>query len=58
MDYDPNITVAEYTSWLITTMATLDDGADFDHLQYAFNKLMEDITFLENCYQLSPYEAN
>ena len=53
-----NITVAEYTTWLVTTMATLDDGPDFDHLQNAFNKLMDDLTFLENCYRLSPYEAN
>lgn len=58
MDYDQNITVSEYTTWLVTTMATLDDGPDFDHLQDAFNRLMDDITFLENCYRLDPYEAN
>ena len=52
-----NMTAQQYTTWLVTTMSTLDDGPDFEHLQHSFNALVEQLTFLENCYLLPSYET-
>ena len=57
MDYNPNLTVEEYGTWLIQRMATLDDGEEYTELAEAFQAFCTQINFLEHCYRL-PYETD
>jgi hypothetical protein len=55
---ESNLTAELYTVWLIQTMTQLDDGPEFNRLQEQFNKLMQQLDHLRNCYDLPSYETN
>lgn len=52
-----NITAQEYIVWCVTTLTTLDDGPDFDHIQHQFKAIVEQLDHLQSCYDLPPYES-
>ena len=55
---DSNLTAQEYTVWLVQSMTQLDDGPEFNELQEQFNKFMEQLDHLRNCYDLPSYETD
>lgn len=49
---NPNLTAEDYGIWMITTMATLPEGPEYEHLQMAFHAFNKQISYLERCYRL------
>ena len=53
-----NLTAQEYIVWCVHTMSALDDGPQFDELQEQFNKIVEQLDHLRNCYELPSHETD
>ena len=61
MNIGPNpdtITAAEYGTWLMQTLTSLDDGPEFDRIEEQFDALVDTLLLLERCFHLPSYEAN
>ena len=53
-----NLTAEDYSTWLVVTMTSTDEGPEFDLLQSQFNHLWEQIAHLYLCYELPPHEPD
>ena len=53
-----NLTVEDYSSFLVVTMTTLKDGPEYDALQNQFNTLWDTVGHLYLCYAQPSYEPD
>ncbi len=53
-----NLTVEDYSSWLVVTMTTMDDGPEYDALHTNFTTLWETVGHLYLCYSQPSYDPD
>ena len=51
-----NVTAAEYGSWLVKTIQHSTDQEQISELRAHYEDLVADLSYLERCYSLDPYE--
>ncbi len=56
MKRDDTLTAQEFIVFCVQTLSTLNDGPEFDELNENFNRIIEQLEFLEACLRLDPYE--
>ena len=52
------LTAEQYGSWLVRSIHTAEDDQIRQELTEQYEHLVHELTYLERCLELDPYEAN
>ena len=52
------MTAEQYGTWLVTTIHEADDPQIRGELEVQYEHLVKELSYLERCLELDPYEAN